>query len=178
MNVLNVPGSMFISKVDNHNDVKKKILDELNGVNSTKYRMSDRLQEIYNSDFIMSEEYRAPYMDVVYQAVRQHLVDVSIALGSVSGMTVSRIWYQQYEQGNFHGWHNHPKSMFSSVYYVQLDGQSPSTTFKHIGQEFEVPVQEGMVLTFPSHMMHCSKPNQSNTIKTIVSFNSDITLGY
>ena len=93
MNILNVPGSMFISKVDDHDIVNKKILDQLSI--GTVYGMSDRHQQIYNTDYMISDRYRAPYMDIVAQAVQQHLANVSTALDSGLVINVCRMWYQQ-----------------------------------------------------------------------------------
>jgi uncharacterized protein YjlB len=40
-----------------------------------------------------------------------------------------------------------------------------------MGEEFTIDVEEGDILTFPGSVIHCSKPHQSNDIKTVVSFN-------
>ena len=87
--------------------------------------------------------------------------------------TYNQVWYQQYKKGDYHGWHRHPNNTFSNVYYVSLPKNSASTSFRYSGKEFEINVKEGQILTFPSYLEHCSKPNPSDQIKTVISFNLD-----
>ena len=39
-----------------------------------------------------------------------------------------------------------------------------------LDKEFDIDVQEGDILTFPSSYLHCSKPNKSDFTKTIIGF--------
>lgn len=83
-------------------------------------------------------------------------------------------WFQQYENGDFHNWHVHGNCMFSSVYYVELPEKKLSTTFRVNGKEYQVDVEEGDYLVFPSVIEHCSKENKSKKRKTIISVNLNI----
>jgi uncharacterized RmlC-like cupin family protein len=91
-------------------------------------------------------------------------------LGIAEHVILSNYWFQQYENGDYHGTHVHD-TPFSSVYYIELPGESPRTTLKLFGKEYQIEVQEGDILTFPGFIPHESKENK-NTRKTIIAFNS------
>jgi len=87
---------------------------------------------------------------------------------------IQNIWFQQYKEGDEHDWHNHPHTQFSNVYFLEL----PSTNMKtEFATHPDINVSEGDVITFPAHLVHRSKPNQSNKRKTIISFNSSFIYG-
>jgi len=83
---------------------------------------------------------------------------------------IQNFWHQQYEQGDYHGWHTHGDAIYSSVYYAELP-EGSATTFRINGEERQFDVQEGDYIVFPSFIEHCSKPNNTGTRKTIVSLN-------
>jgi ectoine hydroxylase-related dioxygenase (phytanoyl-CoA dioxygenase family) len=89
-----------------------------------------------------------------------------------SGILLNNVWIQQYEKGDSHGWHTHENCNFSNVYYIDLNGECPKTHFKFRGFEFEIPVKEGQILTFPGYIAHCSKENKSDYVKSVLAFNS------
>ena len=84
---------------------------------------------------------------------------------------ISDIWYQQYNENNYHGWHHHGNT-FTGVYYLEFPEGCPKTQLlcpltKTI---MEAKVTEGDVLLFPSYVIHRA-PKVSKKRKTIVSWN-------
>ena len=174
MKIVDVAGSVFISKVNNHHLIKQKILDSIEAAGVFGMYHKD-VQSIYNTDYHVKDDcLKRPYINLVKHIIDNHNVDVSEMLGFKHKQAeVLRIWYQQYKTGDWHGWHHHPFSTYSNVYYVQLDAQSPRTLFSHMGKEFEIDVEEGMIISFPSYLKHCSKVNNSPNMKTVIAYNTE-----
>jgi len=90
---------------------------------------------------------------------------------------IDAIWYQQYLEGDTHGWHTHGKS-YTGVYYLEFPDKSSRTelyspfNFK----KHTIKAKEGDIIIFPSHWIHRGPRNPSKR-KTIVSFNFEINFG-
>ena len=181
----NVSCSILMSKVPNHLSIKQKFLELLNYIpvvgfddrNAKNYSQEiDSSQKIFNTDFFYSNSRDtgySNYKNLVIPIFDNHNKLVADFLHYNSPISTLNIWFQQYAKNDYHGWHRHTHCLFSNVYYVDLPSNSSRTTFRHIGSEFELDVEEGMIITFPSFLEHCSKPNSSEYIKTVISFNSN-----
>lgn len=169
-----VPGAFYVTDVKEHLEIKKPILDAINrmGVHS----MIEPNQELCNTDWHLNTNFSRPYWNIVAPYCVEHLSKISTHLG-FNSVSVANYWFQQYAQGDFHDWHGHASVMFSSVYFVNLPTKELQTTFKFNGVEFQVNVSEGQILTFPSCYLHKSSPNTTDTIKTVVVFNSNMHMG-
>ena len=85
---------------------------------------------------------------------------------------IQALWFQQYYQNSFHGWHTHGNN-WTSVYYLDLPDDSPKTELI-INDKLVIPeISEGDIITFPSHIIHRAAPNKSSLPKTIISWNMD-----
>ena len=175
MNVLEFPGLMLVSKVNNHNLIKQTLLDQIAGMGV--FGMINQQERLYNTDYYLPRDLARPYIDTAMPVFNDHNKQVDQLLDtppSHGSMRVVNFWYQQYNTGDYQKWHSHPDSNLSNVYFVSLDQNNPRTTFKHLGKEFHVDVEEGMIITFPAYMQHCSPPNQSQNTKTVIAFNSQV----
>ena len=86
---------------------------------------------------------------------------------------IDELWFQQYVQGGYHGWHAHGSS-FTAVYYLELNADAPRTELVEPymqGKKIVADVQEGDLLLFPSFVIHRAPKIVSDTRKTIISFN-------
>jgi hypothetical protein len=164
-----IPAHIFVSKVPNHQELKPKILEAIEREPSQSVRVSS--QKISKTDFFKEPEpeIKRSYYDIIKSPIENHLKEVCDKL-QMQLRQASYFWFQQYEYGDFHNYHTHDTG-YSCVYYVQLESESPKTTFIYMGNEFEFNVNEGDILTFPSYLMHRSKPNFSKFTKTIVACN-------
>lgn len=170
MQILKYEAPFFIHTVDNHELIKPLILQDIKslGVN----RLEDSNERISNTDWhIGSKVFRNYFRHVEFEFYNV-LGAVAKELDYPDGLGIKNYWFQQYNKNDEHKWHVHPESMFSSVYYVDLPDDASRTTFRIFGEEFEVSVKEGQILSFPSCFLHCSKPSQSDKVKTIIAFNS------
>ena len=104
---------------------------------------------------------------------------------------LGNMWANVNPPGGMNRAHQHPNSLWSGVYYIkapkncgnlkiddprssaamcrprQKEGEKPSRLFREIQYE---PIA-GRCIMFPSWLMHCVDPNESNDIRISVSFN-------
>lgn len=84
-------------------------------------------------------------------------------------------WFQQYTEFSEHSWHNHPNCHYSNVYYLELPDTDYVTELLDVNNKpIKLNAKEGDIITFPSHLLHRSKPN-GNKRKTIISYNSSFS---
>jgi hypothetical protein len=169
-----VPCCVYVSDVEDHFNIKQQFLDFLKNtpVFGSKFK---QMESLYNSDFYIKSEFKdETYFDLVRPIFKQHNENLSNLLGyKFENLNIFNIWYQQYAKNDFHDWHRHKSSVFNNIYYVDLPAGASKTTFRFLGKEFQVEVKEGQILSFPSFYEHCSKPNLSDNIKTVIAFNSN-----
>jgi hypothetical protein len=173
---VNIPCYFYSSIVAEHEEIKVNFLDQLK--NFPIYGIDElNQQRLYNTDFFINNlRFNTNFnYNFVLPSFTKHnkAVKELLQYSEPGDFKVVAMWYQQYKKGDYHFWHNHPWSVFSNIYYVDLPAGVSHTSFRFLGQEFEVEVQEGQILTFPSFLEHCSKPNLSDNIKTVISFNSN-----
>ena len=161
----------LIFEVKDHLTIKDKILDSIQKMG--KHSIVYQGQNIANSDWHLAVNFNRRYYQYVAKVFDDTVdfLNKKFNYSEQEKATVANYWFQQYENGGMHDWHRHGVCSFSCCYYVDLSHDNPKTSFELFGETFEVDVKEGVVLIFPSFLKHCSKPNKSNHIKTIVSFN-------
>ena len=87
---------------------------------------------------------------------------------------IKSAWYQQYLEGDTHGWHIHGHH-YTGVYYLEFSEECSKT---EICSPFSLETKqidaiEGDFIIFPAHYIHRGLPNKKSR-KTIISFNFDI----
>jgi ectoine hydroxylase-related dioxygenase (phytanoyl-CoA dioxygenase family) len=170
-----IPCKVFKTSVENHAQIKPLLLASIEklGIHSaiTKYeRISNSDWHVKNNighDFENKE-----YLNIVSPILAHHNKQLAKCIGATE-VNTNHIWFQQYGKGDFHGWHSHGNCMYSNVYYVELGSACPRTSFRFMGTEFSIDVEEGDILTFPSFLQHCSRPNRHDSRKTVIAFNSN-----
>ena len=174
----NIPCYVYVSDVFNHTHFKSIILNSIKnyGIFGMYTGERDLDQSIFNTDWHLSDNLHSKnteYSCIINNIIFNHNKALSHFLRYEDPINCGNIWFQQYRKNDFHGWHRHKRSVFSNVYYVDLPNNAIKTSFRLLGKEFSVEVKEGQILTFPSFIEHCSKPNLFNNIKTVISFNSN-----
>lgn len=174
INSADIPCQVYISNVNDHDNIKHTFLNLIDKfpILSIKVSKENNLQKIYNTDYFLSNKFNRFNYDFLIPVIESHNLALSTFLQYAHQIKTNHIWYQQYKKGDYHSWHRH-SDVFSNIYYVDLPENSSKTSFRFRGKEFEVDVEEGQILTFPSFLEHCSKPNLSKKIKTVISFNSN-----
>ena len=151
-------------------DHKKEFLEKISLMG--EHSMFCQGQHTFNTDWEVANDVERPYYQDFLSLIQPCLVEFSEKMKIRHGVLPNNHWFQQYQEGDYHDWHNHPGSSYTSVYYVELPDKT-ATQFEHLGNEFEIDVEEGDYIIFPSYLRHCSKPNMSGRMKTIISLNLD-----
>jgi len=151
-------------------DIKDNVLESINSMGKHQYRNKE--QKLSNSDWHLDRDFHRPYMDIVHPFLDVFFKELSETFKS-SKILTHNFWFQQYNENDYHSWHTHSECTYSSVYYVELPYKT-ATTFKSNGAEFQVEVEEGDYIVFPSCLEHCSKENKSNNRKTVISINLSV----
>jgi hypothetical protein len=172
INTGNLPCCAFVSDVIDHVMVKEKMLKYL----SIKpvYGFTGIKVKLFNTDYFVKNFVGIDnkYYDFINPVVERHNKSLSRYLQYGEDIVSSLMWYQQYQKGDHHTWHRHQDSIFTNIYYIELPDGTSHTTLRFLGKEFQIEVKEGQILTFPSFFEHCSKPNLSEHVKTVIGFNS------
>lgn len=175
MIVHQVRAPIFVNHVTDHEFIKPKILEVINAADKFSYSCSSG--RITNTDFHVKDKFcaesSAQYWDLVLPSVNQHLSSLCNFFRT-SGFIVDNYWFQEYHFGDQHTWHTHGSCMFSNVYYLSLPDGACKTTFRIFGEEVEFDVSEGDIISFPSHIMHCSKEHKGEQPKVVIAFNSSV----
>jgi uncharacterized protein (TIGR02466 family) len=104
---------------------------------------------------------------------------------------LDNLWINISKKNNYNYSHNHPMSYYSGVYYIQCPENCGNIVFedssnnvvdllyrnqkiKEDNKMFEnyyYNVKEGLMILFPSNLMHRVEPNQSDEDRISISFN-------
>ena len=85
----------------------------------------------------------------------------------------SKLWFQQYCNNDFHGWHLHSEASISMSYLLELPDSRYSTEFidSENNKRFQLNVCEGDVIIFPSYAIHRAPIIKSDIRKTTIAIN-------
>jgi hypothetical protein len=173
MKRFDIPGYAFVDNIEDYcgkSILNELILKDISGVDNSF--ANEPFEKITNTDWNLPEYHKRLY----WNKLQVHFCDHLQKIGEYCGykkFQIKNFWFQQYLNGDYHSWHVHDGCMFSTVYYVECTEETPVTSFKFGEYEFEIPVKEGDILTFPSFLMHQSKVNETNKRKTVISFNTN-----
>jgi hypothetical protein len=176
MSLIKQPSAFLLSSVPQHSQIKNHLLDSIKklGVHSLVEEYVNGGQQIANTDWHLSPKFQRKYINLLSPIIEEHCRLTTNEFKLPFELTCQTFWFQQYNITDFHSWHVHHDCLYSNVYYLDLPEGASRTSFKFLNEEFEVDVKEGDILTFPGSMLHCSKPNKSDKIKTVISFNTTL----
>jgi uncharacterized protein (TIGR02466 family) len=100
-------------------------------------------------------------------------------------------WKNQNKKGQPHDLHNHKNSVISGVYYVNVGNSENSICFNRLASpffmefqcsertpfnsvEWSIPVEDAMLILFPSSLYHSVPVNTTNNERLSISFNTFI----
>lgn len=162
--------------VENHNSRKKELLDAIEqmGQHPRVYSVvPDSKERISNTDYEVN--INRLYLPIVKELLEKPLLEFTEYIPfSNQKLEMTAGWIQQYKKGDEHGWHCHPDSNFSSVYYIELPKDTKTQFRLNDGEDFELDISEGDYIIFPSFLFHRSPPNMTDERKTIYSTNINL----
>jgi uncharacterized protein (TIGR02466 family) len=138
------------------------------------------------TDMHLRPEYKS-LVDMLYEAQRTIYDQEHLA----SEPFLGNMWANINPPGGMNRAHQHPNSLWSGVYYVKApkncghlkvdDPRSSASMIRPKQKEGQLPprlyrethyeAKDGRLIMFPSWLMHCVDPNESNEIRISVSFN-------
>jgi len=158
---------IFVTKIKDFKKINKKLLLLINEIEKNPYTTNK--DNIFHTDWNLPKNFKRKYMDYFVLIIRPYLNEIAKKLHSEKAV-IDNMWFQQYKKNGEHSWHTHGLSNFSNVYFVELPSKSLATEILNVNN---LNLEEGNLLTFPSHLYHRSPINKTNKRKTIISFNCD-----
>jgi len=152
---------IFKSKVENHQEIKEKLLQQINLIPQNPY------EYIFHTDWNLPKTMHREYKNLFFETVNNHLVNMCHEL-NVNHYEITTFWFQRYNQGGNHAIHTHPNCHYANVYFLECP-KDAGTKFK----SFNIECEEGDILSFPAFLPHMSPPIKNNEIKTVIAFNSN-----
>ena len=172
------------SRIKNHSQIKDKILSEIdkcddNSLKFNQFYINSYTEEKVTADSISkldwdkSEDEERPWVKIFLPEFCEDIKEIFSSM-CYTGVNIKQVWYQQYLEGDTHGWHIHGHH-FTGVYYLEYpEGCSKTEVCSPFSLKAEqMDTVEGDLIIFPAHYIHRGLPN-SDIRKTIVSFNFDV----
>ena len=137
------------SKIKNHLHIKNLILSEIDKCVDDKMNTLDsyHTDSISKLDWNKSNDIERPWVKIFLSEFGKDIQEVISGM-AYSTINVVDIWYQQYLEGDTHGWHIHGQH-FTGVYYLEFPKGCSA------------------------HYIHRGLPNTKKR-KTIISYNFDL----
>lgn len=170
MALYEISGAYSIQKIKRHEEIKDKLISLLEKEHSESINDgSDKINKTSWNINLGDNEWQNYFFNSCSEEIKNQYDDLGY-----SYYEVKNIWFQQYTEGDYHGWHSHPDVTFSNVYYLELGDKNMSTEFINpFNKEIiKVDCSEGDLITFPAYLNHRSPENLSKDRKTVIVFNS------
>jgi len=163
-----------VGALPGHSNLKHSVLDAIAQSNHDTLLSKDAYYDdsVSKLDWSRAQDFERPWVKLLMPHINGYLDKLAVALGYQKAC-IDEFWFQQYVNGDSHGWHTHG-SNFTGVYYLELDAASPRTEIiepARQNKKIVVDVNEGDVLMFPSYTIHRAPSIKNDIRKTIVSFN-------
>ena len=184
---LNFPTPIYISDIKHPTLNKDLERDIMAWSNQDKGVVRTNVKGWHSTtDMHLRPEYKN-LVDMLYEAQRtiydQEHLDSEPFLGNM--------WANINPPGSMNRSHQHPNSLWSGVYYVKAPKnsghlkvddprnsasmirpkQKPGQLPPRLYRETHYEPKDGRLIMFPSWLLHCVDPNESNEIRISVSFN-------
>ena len=160
------------SKIKGHLEIRDSILSEIDKTSDSDLEQKDSFytDSISKLDWDISDKLDRPWVKIFLPVFIKNLKEVIDNLGYAK-VVIQNIWYQQYLEGDTHGWHIHDDH-FTGVYYLEFpEGCSQTEIISPYDfKAVKIDASEGDFVVFPAHYIHRGLPN-GNKRKTIISYN-------
>ena len=162
-----------------HSLIKDRILLEIEKTFGGKrdvresYGANSRISKL---DWDIAEDFERPWVKIFLPNFKISIAEMLSSMAYSAGMSLVKIWYQQYLEGNTHEWHIHGNH-FTGVYYLEYSKGNGKTEIcsPYSMRTVKLTPKEGDIIIFPAHWIHRALPNNKKR-KTIISFNFDLEM--
>ena len=157
---------IFINDISDHLSHKQKLLSLIDELPKKSF------DNISNTDWL--EKTNPSYLKYFLENILPIPYNKLVNYLHADAFHIANSWFQQYEKGDKHCWHNHTAANYTNIYFLELPDTSFATQLydNYNKKIIDLEVREGSLLTFPASVLHRSKENTGER-KTIISFNSD-----
>ena len=177
MKKIRIDDCIVHGKIKEHLEIKDSILFEI-----SKSSDGDLKQQDYNNfytdsisklDWNKSADIERPWVKIFLSVFLKNLQEAISSIGYTQAV-IKNVWYQQYLEGDTHGWHIHGEQ-YTGVYYLEFpEGCSQTEIVSPYNFKVEkIDVVEGDFVVFPAHCILRGLPNNKKR-KTIISYNFSI----
>jgi len=170
-----IPFPITVKPFKQHSQLKQQILDAIQRQENAEHMTAP------DSDIIKCDWNTARYdgnrewLKLINPTLSMHLDDWCKNMGYKT-FGITEIWFQQYAKGGKHAWHTHSNN-FTNVYYVNLPEDAQTEWINPLTKDKNTfDVHEGDIVTFPSWVIHRAPVNDTEDVKTIISWNMDISI--
>ena len=166
MHIKELKTELIIYDVPEHERHKSMILSLIDEIPNNPF------EDISKTDWNLPKKFERKYLEYFYKHVSCYMMGEQQKYFNAKKWEINGGWFQQYNETSSHCYHTHPKTNLTNVYFVELPDTNFKTSILIGGKEYEYKVKEGQIITFPAHILHSSKTNNSKR-KTVVAFNSE-----
>ena len=168
MRLYDLKSFYIITDIKEHKENKDRLLSLINNMEASS------VDNVSKTDWNLPRENKRHYKDLFLKIIHPYLNEMTDKL-KFKLCKISNVWYQSYEKNSTHDWHVHPEVNYTNVYYLNLPDENIKTQLYDIKENkiIDIELKEGQLLTFPANILHRSPINTSNSVKTIISFNTN-----
>ena len=163
------------SKIKEHLEIRDSILSEIEKSSDGNLEQKDSFytDSISKLDWDISDKLDRPWVKIFLPVFIKNLEEVITSIGYAK-VAIKNVWYQQYLEGDTHGWNIHDDH-FTGVYYLEFpDGCSQTEIISPYAlKAVKIDASEGDFVVFPAHYIHRGLPNGIKR-KTIISYNFSV----
>ena len=176
MERFNLNNFYYVHSLSTHKYLKDILLNSISDFVENNCLVSEG-QNISNTDWNIDSSLEREWFNIFIKNNGEEIIDIYQNIYknldvSNKNIEITNWWFQQYENNAYHGWHNHPESSFSNVYYLELPDQNEATELFSEGnnENITIDAKEGDLVIFPGYIPHRAK-NTSNKRRTVLVFN-------
>ena len=194
--------SFYIFENEKHEKYKEEVLDylyDLKGTGDDSYAVAGAAKggSLFETDFKLFQtgsekcEGIKQIYDFCHESVGQVVIHKNEIVPPNSVVMVLDSWAHITNDGGFHDVHNHPNCSWCGIYCVEA-GESLSETLNGINRFYsplnsmtldvgshylatnsnEWEPKDGVLIVFPSYLMHSALPYTGETDRVVISFNT------
>ena len=184
---LHFPTPIYILDIKNKNLNTELERDIINWMNQDRGIIRTNVKGWHSTTNMHTKPEFKKLVNALYEAQNKIYIEEHLE----SEPFLGNMWANVNPPGGMNRAHQHPNSLWSGVYYVKApkksgylkvdDPRSSASMIRPNHKEGKLPTRlyrethyepiAGRCIMFPSWLMHCVDPNESNDIRISVSFN-------
>ena len=161
---------------------------ELNCINSYKLSFQNSGNTMSEDRYVLNNPDLKDLANVFLENIKQYADDI---MGIDNEMYITTSWINSTNSNQQHNIHNHPISILSGSYYIDVEDSQPSISFNRMSPPFlfnmfpnkfnafnstqwTIPVRNNMLVIFPSSCYHYVNLNTNLKPRVSIAFDTFI----